>query len=74
MAYAKDYIDNIKNITGQPSAQVISEATKGTATGTLIGAAVGMAIGHQRKANLLLSAFVGGLAGGVITSFFIQKK
>ena len=47
--------------------------TKGTITGAFIGMAGGLLIGFSRKYNLISSAFVGALVGGVVSQLLLPK-
>lgn len=72
--YAKNLIDGIKTTSQKSTNSVITEKTKGTATGSLIGGGVGLVFAYQRRTNLIMGAFLGALAGGVITRVFIDKQ
>jgi hypothetical protein len=47
--------------------------TKGTIVGAFIGMGGGLLIGYSRKYNLLSSAFIGALLGGVISQLLLPK-
>ena len=72
--YAKNLIDGIKTTSQKSTNSVITEKTKGTATGSLIGGGIGLMFAYQRRKNLIMGAFLGALAGGVITRVFIDKQ
>ena len=72
--YAKNMIDGIKSTSQKSTNSVITEKTKGTATGSLIGGGIGLMFAYQRRANLIIGAFLGALAGGFITRMFIDKQ
>lgn len=72
--YLKRFLDETNNIKNKDSKTIINETTKGTLVGSAIGAGLGLFIGFSRKKNLLLSAFVGSLVGGVTTNIFLNIK
>jgi hypothetical protein len=47
--------------------------TKGTIVGAFIGMGGGLLVGYSRKYNLLSSAFIGALLGGVISLLLLPK-
>jgi drug/metabolite transporter (DMT)-like permease len=47
--------------------------TKGTISGAFIGMAGGLLIGFSRNYNLVSSAFIGALLGGVASSLLLPK-
>jgi hypothetical protein len=47
--------------------------TKGTITGAFIGVAGGLLVGFSRGYNLVSSAFVGALLGGVVSNLLLPK-
>jgi hypothetical protein len=47
--------------------------TKGTISGAFIGMGGGLLIGFSRGYNLVSSAFLGALIGGVISSLLLPK-
>lgn len=72
--YLKRFLEETNNIKNKDSKTIINETTKGTLVGSAIGAGIGLFIGFSRKKNLLLSAFVGSLVGGVTTNIFLNIK
>jgi outer membrane lipoprotein SlyB len=70
--YPKDFLNNMKNMTAQSPTDVVTESSKGTAVGSVVGAGVGLIIAYQRKQSLWLGAFIGALAGGLISNYFIN--
>jgi len=71
--YGKDFLDNMKSTSSKSVNSVISEKTKGMGMGMLIGGGIGLAVAYQRKSPLLVGILIGGLLGGVVSSFFIKK-
>jgi len=47
--------------------------TKGTVTGAFIGMAGGLLIGYSRQYNLVSSAFVGAILGGMASHLLLPK-
>jgi hypothetical protein len=47
--------------------------TKGTVTGAFIGMAGGLLIGYSRQYNLVSSAFVGAILGGMVSHLLLPK-
>lgn len=72
--YAKDFLDKMKSDKTKDVDEYMRERTKGNITGTAIGAAVGLVIGYRKKYNLVVSIFIGALAGNLLTRAFITKK
>jgi uncharacterized membrane protein YjjB (DUF3815 family) len=47
--------------------------TKGTVTGGFIGMAGGLLIGYSRQYNLVSSAFIGAIIGGLVSQLLLPK-
>jgi len=71
---AKEFLDKMKSENGRDVDEYIREKTKGNVTGTAIGAAVGFFIGYRKGYSLIVSTFIGALAGNILTKAFITKK
>ena len=72
MAEAKDILDKVKLLKSNSDSMALKK-TKGTIVGAFIGMGGGLLIGYSRKYNLLSSAFVGALLGGVISQLLLPK-
>jgi hypothetical protein len=72
MAEAKDILDRVKELKSKSDSMALKK-TKGTITGAFIGVAGGLLIGFSRGYNLVSSAFVGALLGGVVSSLLLPK-
>lgn len=72
MAEAKDILDRVKELKSKSDSMALKK-TKGTITGAFIGVAGGLLIGFSRGYNLISSAFVGALLGGVVSSLLLPK-
>lgn len=72
MAEGKELLDKIAELKSKPDSYALKK-TKGTITGAFIGMAGGLLIGFSRKYNLLSSAFVGALVGGVVSQLLLPK-
>lgn len=74
MFYAKDILGKNKSEREKDPDDYLTEKMRGTTTGTIVGALIGVIYTYKRKQSVLMGAFLGGLAGGVITRLFITKK
>ena len=72
--YAKKYLNATDEIKNKDTKTILSESTKGVVTGSAIGAGIGLMVGFGRKQNLLLSAFIGSIIGGVVSKVFLNIK
>ena len=72
MAEAKDILDKVKLLKSNSDSMALKK-TKGTIVGAFIGMGGGLLVGYSRKYNLLSSAFVGALLGGVISQLLLPK-
>ena len=72
MAEGKELLDKISELKSKSDSYALKK-TKGTITGAFIGMAGGLLIGFSRKYNLLSSAFVGALVGGVVSRLLLPK-
>ena len=72
MAEAKELLDKVKSLKAKSDSQALKR-TKGTVTGGMIGLAGGLLIGYTRGYNLVSSAFVGALLGGIISALLLPK-
>lgn len=72
MANASDILDKLKSIKSDTET-LSSKRTKATAGGAMLGAAGGVLLGLSRNYNLLTSAIVGGLVGGMLSHLILPK-
>jgi len=72
MAEAKEILDKVKDLKSKSDSMALKK-TKGTVTGAFIGVAGGLLIGFTRGYNLISSAFVGALIGGVVSQLLLPK-
>lgn len=72
MAEGKELLDKITELKSKSDSYALKK-TKGTITGAFIGMAGGLLIGFSRKYNLISSAFVGALVGGVVSQLLLPK-
>ena len=72
MAEAKEILDKVKQLKSQSDSNALKKM-KGTVSGALIGMGGGLLIGFTRGYNLVSSAFVGALLGGVISQVLLPK-
>lgn len=52
----------------------LMDRTRGTVTVAAIGGAVGFLLGYNRKWNLILSTFIGVVAGGVLNNVIVKVR
>lgn len=72
MAEGKDIINRIKELKSKSDSDVLKK-TKGTISGAFIGMAGGLLIGLSRRYNLISSAMVGALIGGIASHIILPK-
>jgi uncharacterized membrane protein len=72
MSEAKDILDRVKSLKSKSDSMALKK-TKGTISGAFIGMAGGLLIGFSRNYNLVSSAFIGALLGGVASSLLLPK-
>ena len=72
MAEAKDIINRIKELKSKSDSDVLKK-TKGTISGAFIGMAGGLLLGLSRRYNLISSAMVGALIGGIASHIILPK-
>ena len=72
MAEAKDILDKVAQLKSQSDSNAMKKM-KGTVSGSLIGMGGGLLIAFTRGYNLVTSAFVGALLGGVISQVLLPK-
>lgn len=73
MAEAKEILDKLKSLKST-STSMEMKRRKGLINGGLIGMAGGVLIGLTRNYNLVSSAVVGALIGGLVTSVILPKS
>lgn len=72
MAEAKELIDKLKNMKSKSDSMALKK-TKGTVAGAFIGMGGGLLIGFSRGYNLLSSAFIGAIIGGLVSNLLLPK-
>jgi hypothetical protein len=72
MAEAKELLDKMKTLKSNSDSMALKK-TKGTITGAFIGMAGGLLVGFSRNYNLVSSAFVGAIVGGLISNLLLPK-
>jgi len=72
MAEAKEILEKVKDLKSKSDSMALKK-TKGTITGAFIGVAGGLLIGMAKNYNLISSAFVGALIGGVVSNILLPK-
>lgn len=73
MAEAKDILEKVNSLKSNSDSIALSK-TKGTVTGAFIGMAGGLLIGFSRKYNLVTSAFIGAIIGGLLSNVLLPKN
>ena len=71
---AKDYLKKLNGGANTPKTDLLSDKTEAGRVGAVIGGLLGVYIGYTRQYNLLISAFLGGLAGNLLTKALLRKK
>lgn len=69
---AKEILTSTKKILSPTSIE--QQRTKGTIGGAFTGMAAGLIIGYAKNYNLISSAFLGALLGGLATQLILPKK
>lgn len=72
MSEAKEILDKVKELKSKSDSMALKK-TRGTITGAFIGVAGGILIGMAKNYNLISSAFVGALIGGVVSNLLLPK-
>jgi hypothetical protein len=72
MAEAKEILDKVKVLKSKSDSMALKK-TKGTVVGAFIGMGGGLLIAYSRGYNLISSAFVGALLGGVVSQILLPK-
>jgi hypothetical protein len=72
MANAEDILDKLKSIKSD-SDNLSAKRRKATAGGAMLGAAGGVLLGISRSYNLLTSAVVGAMVGGMVAHLVLPK-
>ena len=72
MANAEDILDKLKSIKSD-SDNLSAKRRKATAGGAILGAAGGVLLGISRSYNLLTSAVVGAMVGGMVAHLVLPK-
>lgn len=72
MAEAKEILDKVKILKSNSDSMALKK-TKGTIVGAFIGMGGGLLIGYSRSYNLVSSAFVGALLGGIVSHLLLPK-
>jgi drug/metabolite transporter (DMT)-like permease len=73
MAEAKEILDKLKDLKST-SNSLEMKRRKGTINGALIGMAGGLLVGLTRNYNLISSAVVGALLGGLVATVILPKN
>lgn len=71
---AKDYLKKMNGGANTPKTDLLSDKTEAGRIGAVIGAVLGVYVGYTRSYNLLISAFLGGLAGNLMTKVLLRPK
>jgi hypothetical protein len=73
MAEARDLIEKVKELKSK-SESMATKRTKGTISGGFIGMGVGLLYGFAKNYNLVSSAFLGAILGGVVSHLILPKN
>lgn len=73
MFVAADFLKK-KNKGDKPENDLLLDKSRAGTVGMVIGALGGLYVGYTRNYNLLLSVFIGGVAGNFLTKALIKPK
>lgn len=73
MAEARDLIEKVKDLKSK-SDSMATKRMKGTVSGGFIGMGVGLLYGFAKNYNLVSSAFLGAILGGVVSHLILPKN
>jgi len=73
MAEARDLIEKVKELKSK-SESMATKRTKGTISGGFIGMGIGLLYGFAKNYNLVSSAFLGAILGGVVSHLILPKN
>lgn len=74
MFTAKDFLDKAKKNTSQNENELFKDKSKAAMTGLAIGGLAGLYVAYTRKYNILISVFLGGLIGSLLTKALLNPK
>ena len=74
MFVAKDFLDKANKNKSQNETELLKDKSKAAMTGLAIGGLAGLYIGYTRKYNILISVFLGGLVGSLLTRALLKPK
>lgn len=72
MSEARGIIDKVRDLKSKSESLSVKK-TKGTITGGFIGMGVGLLYGVAKSYNLVSSAFVGAVIGGIAAHLLLPK-
>jgi hypothetical protein len=72
MFVASDYIGKGKSKKGQSDLQL--DKSNAATIGMVIGGLGGLYVGYTRNFNILLSVFIGGVTGNLLTKALLKPK
>lgn len=73
MIVASDFLKKGNRVSSKDNDLLFDKSTPAT-VGMVIGALGGLYVGYTRNYNLLLSVFIGGLAGNFLTKALLKPK
>lgn len=74
MFTAKDFLDKAKKNKSQNENELLKDKSRAAMTGLAIGGIAGLYVGYTRKYNILISVFLGGLIGSLVTRALLKPK
>lgn len=74
MIVASDFLNKGKKGGSKSENDLLLDKSHAATVGMVIGALGGLYIGYTRNFNLLLSVFIGGVAGNFLTKALIKPK
>ena len=74
MFVAKDFLNKASGNKSSNESELLKDKSKAALTGLAIGGLAGLYVGYTRKYNILISVFLGGLVGSLITRALLKPK
>lgn len=74
MFIAKDFLNKASGNKSSNESELLKDKSKASLTGLAIGGLAGLYVGYTRKYNILISVFLGGLVGSLITRALLKPK
>lgn len=70
--YAKAFLDKVKSSKNKTEDEYLIEKNKASMSGMVVGALLGLYIGYAKGYNVIISTFIGGISGSVLTKVLLR--